>query len=59
LAEVLSKTGAVEAQKAFSHVPICKVDELASADAVIFGTKREMEDRIKYGKNIGSFGGSS
>jgi NAD(P)H dehydrogenase (quinone) len=37
-AEVLSKMGAVEAQKAFSHVPICKVDELASADAVIFGT---------------------
>jgi NAD(P)H dehydrogenase (quinone) len=37
-AEVLAKMGAVEAQKAFSHVPICKVDELASADAVIFGT---------------------
>ena len=37
-AEVLSKMGAVEAQEAFSHVPICKVDELASADAVIFGT---------------------
>jgi NAD(P)H dehydrogenase (quinone) len=37
-AEVLSKMGAVEAQKAFSHVPICKVDELASADAVIIGT---------------------
>ncbi|HUU41574.1 MAG TPA: NAD(P)H:quinone oxidoreductase [Desulfatiglandales bacterium] len=36
--EVLSKMGAVEAQEAFSHVPICKVDELASADAVIFGT---------------------
>jgi NAD(P)H dehydrogenase (quinone) len=36
--EALSKMGAVEAQKAFSHVPICKVDELASADAVIFGT---------------------
>jgi NAD(P)H dehydrogenase (quinone) len=37
-AEVLANMGAVEAQKAFSHVPICKVDELASADAVIFGT---------------------
>ena len=36
--EVLAKMGAVEAQKAFSHIPICKVDELASADAVIFGT---------------------
>jgi NAD(P)H dehydrogenase (quinone) len=37
-AEVLEKMGAVEAQKAFAHVPVCTVDELAAADAVIFGT---------------------
>ncbi len=36
--EVLAKMGAVEAQKAFSHIPICQVDELPSADAIIFGT---------------------
>ena len=36
--EVLAKMGAVEAQKAFSNVPVCTVEELASADAVIFGT---------------------
>ncbi len=36
--EVLAKMGAVEAQKAISQVPVCSVDELASADAVIFGT---------------------
>jgi NAD(P)H dehydrogenase (quinone) len=36
--EVLEKMGAVEAQKAFSHIPICTVDELTSADAIIFGT---------------------
>jgi NAD(P)H dehydrogenase (quinone) len=36
--EVLGKMGALEAQKAMSDVPICGVDELASADAVIFGT---------------------
>ena len=36
--EVLEKMGAVEAQKALSHVPVCTVDELAEADAVIFGT---------------------
>ena len=36
--EVLTKMGAVEAQKAFSQVPVCKVDELAAADAIIFGT---------------------
>ena len=36
--EVLKKMGALEAQKAFAHIPICTVDELASADAIIFGT---------------------
>lgn len=36
--EVLEKTGAQKAQKAFSKVPVCTVDELASADAIIFGT---------------------
>jgi NAD(P)H dehydrogenase (quinone) len=36
--EALEKMGAVEAQKAFSHVPICTVEELTQADAVIFGT---------------------
>lgn len=36
--DVLGKMGAVDAQKAFSHVPVCTVDELATADAIIFGT---------------------
>ena len=36
--EVLEKMGAIEAQKAFAHIPICTVDELVSADAIIFGT---------------------
>ena len=36
--EVLEKMGAVEAQNAFSQIPECTVDELAEADAVIFGT---------------------
>jgi NAD(P)H dehydrogenase (quinone) len=36
--DVLIKMGAVEVQKAFSHIPICKVDELPDADAIIFGT---------------------
>ncbi len=35
--EILAKMGALEAQKLLSHVPVCSVDELASADAVIFG----------------------
>jgi len=36
--EILVKMGALEAQKSFAHVPIYTVDELASADAIIFGT---------------------
>ena len=36
--EILSKMGAIEAQKAMEKVPICTVDELATADAIIFGT---------------------
>ena len=36
--DVLGKMGAIEAQKAFAHIPICTVDELAAADAIIFGT---------------------
>lgn len=36
--EVLEKTGALKAQKAFSHVPVCSRTELAGYDAIIFGT---------------------
>jgi NAD(P)H dehydrogenase (quinone) len=36
--EVLANMGALDAQKAFAHVPVCTVDELATADAIIFGT---------------------
>jgi NAD(P)H dehydrogenase (quinone) len=36
--EILGKMGALEAQKAFSHVPVATVDELTTADAIIFGT---------------------
>jgi NAD(P)H dehydrogenase (quinone) len=36
--EVLEKMGAVDTQKAQEHIPVCTVEELAEADAVIFGT---------------------
>jgi len=36
--DVLEKMGAVDAQKAFSQIPECTVDDLPKADAVIFGT---------------------
>ncbi len=35
---VLEKMGAVEAQKQQADVPVCTVDELGEADAIIFGT---------------------
>ncbi|AJE02564.1 NAD(P)H:quinone oxidoreductase [Geobacter pickeringii] len=37
-ADVLEKMGATEPQKAFAHIPVATVDDLAAADAVIFGT---------------------
>jgi len=37
-AEVLAGMGAVEAQKAQAKVELCTVEDLAAADAVIFGT---------------------
>ena len=36
--EVLGKMGALEAQKSMANIPVCKVDELAGADAIIFGS---------------------
>ena len=36
--EVLKKSGALEARKAFAHIPVAEPEQLAQADAVIFGT---------------------
>ena len=36
--DVLAKMGALEPQKGFAHIPICIVEELPSADAILFGT---------------------
>lgn len=36
--EVLEKMGAVDAQKSFSQIPECTVEDLPKANAVIFGT---------------------
>lgn len=36
--EILGKMGALDAQKSMEHIPIVAVDDLASADAIIFGT---------------------
>lgn len=36
--DVLEKSGAKAARAAFAHVPVIKPDQLAEADAIIFGT---------------------
>jgi NAD(P)H dehydrogenase (quinone) len=36
--DVLEKMGALETQRSLAHIPVCKTAELASADAIIFGT---------------------
>jgi NAD(P)H dehydrogenase (quinone) len=36
--EALVKSGAKQARAAFAHIPIAKPDQLAEADAIIFGT---------------------
>jgi NAD(P)H dehydrogenase (quinone) len=36
--EIIETVGAVEAQAAQADVPVCTLDELAAADAVVFGT---------------------
>ncbi len=36
--EVIAAMGAEDAQKSMAHIPVARVDELAQADAIIFGT---------------------
>jgi len=36
--EVLQKSGAKQARAAFAHVPVLKPEQLAEADAILFGT---------------------
>lgn len=36
--DILEKMGAIEPQKQQANIPICSVDELPQADAIIFGT---------------------
>lgn len=35
--EVLVAMGATEPQKSYAHIPVCSVNELPTADAIIFG----------------------
>jgi NAD(P)H dehydrogenase (quinone) len=35
---VLEKMKALDVQKEFAHIPVCSIEELGSADAILFGT---------------------
>jgi NAD(P)H dehydrogenase (quinone) len=37
-AEALAKSGAAKARQAFAHIPFARPDDLAAADAILFGT---------------------
>ena len=43
--EVIAKMGATEAQKSMAAVPVCTPDDLAGADAIIFGTPTRFGNR--------------
>jgi NAD(P)H dehydrogenase (quinone) len=36
--DILDKMGALEVQQSMANIPVCTVDDLANADAIIFGT---------------------
>jgi NAD(P)H dehydrogenase (quinone) len=42
--DVLKAMGALEAQRVFAHVPVATPDDLAAADAVVFGTPTRFGD---------------
>ena len=43
--EVLEKMGAVEAKKAFAHVPLADPKRISEADALLFGTGTRLRQR--------------
>ena len=44
--DVLGKMGALEVQKTMNPIPVCTVDELKEADAIIFGTPTRFGNMI-------------
>lgn len=50
--EILEKSGAKEAQKQFAHIPVIKVDDIAKADAYIFGTPTRFGNMCSQMRNF-------
>lgn len=50
--EILEKSGAKGARKAFAHVPLARVDQLPDADAIIFGTPTRFGNMAAQMRNL-------
>jgi NAD(P)H dehydrogenase (quinone) len=50
--EVLVRTGAAKARTAFAHIPIIKPENLAEADAIIFGTPTRFGNMTAQMRNL-------
>jgi NAD(P)H dehydrogenase (quinone) len=50
--DVLERSGAAAARKAFAHVPVARPDQLAEADAVIFGTPTRFGNMCSQMRNF-------
>jgi NAD(P)H dehydrogenase (quinone) len=50
--EILEKSGALEAKKQFSHIPIAEPEIMAEADAVLFGTPTRYGNMASQMKNF-------
>lgn len=48
----LKNAGALEAKKSFSHIPLASVNDLADADAIIFGTPTRFGNMASQMKNF-------
>lgn len=50
--DVLEKSGAKKARQAFAHVPVIKPEQLAHADAIIFGTPTRFGNMAAQMRNL-------
>jgi NAD(P)H dehydrogenase (quinone) len=50
--EILEKSDAITTRAAFAHVPIAKVEHLANADAIIFGTPTRFGNMCSQMRNF-------
>ena len=50
--DVLERTGAASARAAFAHVPVIRPDQLAEADAILFGTPTRFGNMAAQMRNL-------